>query len=388
MRYFLLIGLLSPLILFAQTSVQLSIDTKSGYEYNAFNSAQNIFTQNAAGDTISNIQNGAFQSLGLYGNWKKKLKKHKFGLASKVRIDNYWQLKAANALRSETNLRYSYSPQKTSLLYFKGNYLIYETNRLPNEVEVIAIPAGYKSVNANFGYKWQPSKRNKTQLETSIAQKIYSPNGNKQLQYLAFGLNLSSTQKFKKKGKLASYLSFEMEVRQRNYVDAPTDIFWEELEEELEDLEELESYRTWQYYTAKTDYAFYINRPLKLTTGLAFQYRRDVLDEKFGYHQWQPFVQVKWNLEKLSLKWKTSMAFRTFTDLKADSNELYALQHNYWRNSFYVTYELTDQWTFVGQVNFRKRERNQPPESTNRFLPYSTGLISIGIKYKWEKKKK
>ena len=390
MRYFLLINLLSPLILFAQTSVQLSVDTKSGYEYNAFNNAKNQFMANAEGDTVSNIQSGVFQYLGIQGAWKSTFKKHKFGLTAKFRMVNYWQLKTANLLQSEARLAYSYSLKKTSSIYFNSNYLIYQTNRLPNEVEVIAIPASYKRLGTEFGYKWQPFRRNKTRLEIDVLQKTYSPNENQQLQYIAFGLNLNSTQRFKKKGKRSSYLRLELDMHQRNYVNAPTRVFWESIEAEEvdfeEDFEELENLRIWQYYSAESDYSFSINRILKLTTGLAFQYRRDVLDEQYGYQQWQPFVEAKWVFAKLNLKWKMSMAFRTFTHLKADHTELYALQHNYWRNSLFITYELTDQWTLVGQFNFRKRGRNQPPETTNRYLPYFTGLISVGIRYKLNKK--
>lgn len=387
MRYFLFLICLSPLLLVAQISaVQLSLDTKSGYEYNAFNSAKNKFTTNTEGDTISRIQSGAFQYLGIQGGWKTTLKKHNFGITTKIRMDNYWQLKTANLLRSETRLTYSYALKKTSSLYFNSKYLIYQTNRFPNEVEVIAIPAAYKRLTANFGYKWRPFKRNKTQLEMNLLRKAYSPNEDTQLKYSAFGLNLSSTQRFKKKGKPSSYLRFELDVHQRNYVDAPINNFLESLDDEAEDFEALEKLRTWQYYTLETDYSFSINQPLKLTTGLAFQYRRDVLEEQYGYRQWQPFVEAKWTMEKLTLKWKMSMAFRTFSNLKADSNKLFALQHRYWRNSFYVTYQLTDQWALVGQVNFRKRGRNQPPKTTNRYLSYFTGLISMGIRYKLNKK--
>ena len=130
-------------------------------------------------------------------------------------------------------------------------------------------------------------------------------------------------------------------------------------------------------------YTYKINTALKIEGGLSFQQRLDKLAERFGYQQWQPSVALVWKGDKLKLQWKMSYAFRIFTDLKADENGLFALRHQYLRNSFLATYSLNDNWILSGQFNLRKRWRNQPIGATNNYLPYSTGVISIGIKYQF-----
>ena len=59
--------------------------------------------------------------------------------------------------------------------------------------------------------------------------------------------------------------------------------------------------------------------------------------------------------------------------------------HLYLRNNFSVAYELTTAWAISTNVNIRKRWRNQPEMATNNYLPYLTGLVWIGIRYRLNK---
>ena len=121
---------------------------------------------------------------------------------------------------------------------------------------------------------------------------------------------------------------------------------------------------------------------LKLTTGIAYESRKDVWEERFGYQQLENFVALKWKKEQWAINWKLGTTFRQFSDLFADSDEAYLLQHLYLRNNFSLAYELTDTWTISTNINIRKRWRNQPEMATNNYLPYLTGLVWIGIRYR------
>lgn len=385
MRYYLLIVLLLPTFLLAQSPLKLSVETRSGYEYNAFNGHKNKTVLDADGESIASIQSGFYQRWGVRASWKKKLKSHKLGFTAKANKDEYWTLKSANLFRSDYQFSYSYQLQKTASVYYKTQFSTYKTNRISNATEVIAIPSAYKKLDANLGYKFRPHKKNKTQIEISALQKSYQPNEDRQLSYFSYGLELNSTQRFKKRGKPSSYLNLSISLNQRNYRESPTEDFWdlEEWEDTEIAIDSLTEYRIWGYQTFEIGYTYKINKPLKIKGGLSFQQRLDRLEERFGFQQWQPSVALDWKKDKLKLQWKISYAFRNFTDLKADENGLFTLRHQYLRSYFLATYSLNDNWVLSGKFNLRKRWRNQPIGATNNYLPYLTGVISIGIKYQF-----
>ena len=235
MRYYLLIVLFFPTFLLAQSPLKLSVETRSGYEYNAFNGHKSKSALDADGESIASIQNGFYQRWGVRASWKRKLKAHKFDLSAKANKEEYWTLKSANLFRSDYQFAYSYQVKKTASVYYKTKFSTYQTNRISNETEVIAIPSAYRRLNGSLGYKFQPSKKNKTEIALTALQKNYQPNGGRQLSYFSYGFELNTTQKFKKRGKPSSYLHLGISLNQRNYVDSPTEDFWDL--EEWEDTE-------------------------------------------------------------------------------------------------------------------------------------------------------
>jgi len=402
MRYFLLIFLFSPLINYAQTTFQLSVDSRSGYEYNAFNQAQ--IPRISDSTNLNPIQSGAFQQLGFGSTLKQTIKSHQFSWTTKTRLDHFWQLSTANLQRWETGVGYRYRWNKRKYLRFHLKYLVYQTKRLDNGTAVINIPAAYQRWNSRMAYQWQPFKYNKSIFSMELTKRNYAASQNNQLQYWGYEGNFSTTQRFKRKGKKSSYLSWEMNFQQRDYTNTVIEDNWEmgdfEDWEAWEDEEELtaeeweneeddpNTYRRWQYFTTSVDYAFYVQPSLKLTTGLSMEQRKDIWDEKFGYRQFGHFFYVKWKKQQWQATWRIATTFRQFSDLFGDKNEAYLLQHLYLRNSFSISYEFNESWSVTTNLNFRKRWRNQPRESTDSYLPYFTSLASIGIRYKISKKEK
>ena len=269
----------------------------------------------------------------------------------------------------------------------------YQTNRIDNGTAVITIPAAYRRWNSKIDYKWIPFKNNKSQLSTQFINKNYSPIENQQLRYWAIGSSFKTIQKFKRKGKKSSYLSGIFHFQQRDYINSPTQFFLDN--EDFEDIDfsedfdlafdELSTFRRWTYFTQTIEYSFYLQKNLKLTIGLAHQSRKDVWDEQFGYRQLRHFYQLKWKREQWQVSWKTGVVLRQFSDLFADENEAYLLRHLYLRNSFNLTYQLNKSWSISANFNLRQRWRNQPPNSTNSYPSYLTGIVWVGIKYEWGK---
>jgi len=390
MRYFLLIFLFSPFINYAQSEFKLSIDNRSGYEYNAFNQAK---SQREGSSNLTPIQSGFFQQVGFGSTLKKTIKSHQFNWTTKARLDHFWQLSAANLQRWETGVGYRYRWDKRKYLRFHLKYLSYQTNRQDNGTAVINIPATYQYWNSRLAYQWQPFKNNKSIFSMELSKRDYAATQNDQLQYWRYEGNFSTTQRFKRKGKKSSYLSWEMNFQQRDYTNSVLDNSMAMDDLEIQEAEAWENeeddpntYRRWQYFTTSVDYAFYIQPTLKLTTGISYEQRKDIWDERFGYRQVGYFFYLKWKKQQWQATWKIETTYRQFSHLFADENEAYLLQHLYLRNSFSISYEFNKSWSITSNLNVRKRWRNQPPESKNSYLPYVTSLASIGIRYKVNKK--
>lgn len=398
MRYFLLFFMFPPLFSYAQTTFQLSLDSRSGYEYNTFNQPSPLQSDTSRSN---NIQSGAFQQFGFTSTLKKIIKKHQFSWVAKAKIDHFWQLSAASLQRWETGLNYKYQWTKRKFLRVNVKYLSYQTNRADNGTAVIAIPAAYQRWSSKLHYQWQPLKRNKSIFSLQWSKRAFNATQNEQLKYRGYEGTFQTTQRFKRQGKKSSYLNLAINFQQRDYTNSVFEANWElddfenweigEDEEELteEDWENEEddpnTYRRWQYFNPSIDYSFYIHSDLRLTTGIAYEKRKDVWEERFSYQQIGSFVALRWKKQKWQANWKIGTTIRQFSDLFADLEEDHLLLHVYLRNSLSISYELADSWTIFTNINFRKRWRNQPLKSSNSYLPYFTGLASIGLRYKFNK---
>ncbi|MEM6321957.1 MAG: hypothetical protein AAF960_30135, partial [Bacteroidota bacterium] len=354
-------------------------------------------------DTTSThaIQSGLFQQLGFASTVKQIINTHQLSWTTKGKIDHFWQLTAANLQRWETGLGYQYQWDKRKSLRWQLKYLFYQTNRQDNGTAVITIPTAYQKWNSRLAYQWQPFKYNRSIFKAAWTKRIYAATANDQLRYWGFEGNFQTTQRFKRKGKKSSYLKLALSFQQRDYTNSVFETNWEvtdsgdweaaENEKILEsaDWEDEEgdsnTYRRWQYFSASIDFVFYVTSTLKMTSGIAYEHRKDVWDKRFGYRQLAQFVAFKWTKQQWKINWKINTSFRKFTDLFADTEDDYLLQHLYLKNSFSVAYEITESWTIAAHLNFRKRWRNQPPASRNNYLPYFTGLTSLGLQYRFKK---
>lgn len=390
-RVLIVILLVLPLVVSAQNPIQFQIGTRSGYEYNVFNANPNRLIVSEEGDSTSSVRSGFFQHFDVQANWKKKFDAHQLSAKVRTRYDYFPQVNAANLFRPELSLGYGYKFNKKTSLFLKTRYLKYQTNRIPDDTESLILPPAYQRLGADVGLKFKPRKNNKSQIRFSLLEKNYQSSETSSLKYNSLGVNFKSSQRIKRKGKPSNYISFELDFRRRNYMrtifgEALDEGFEEELDDEgLEDFEEVEDQiqrRIWQYHTAQVEYTFAQSKTLKVKTGLAFQQRLDLLDKKFGYHQWQPYVKLEMKKERLKFAWKVEGVLRSFSHLKAKSGSEDLLKHKYLRSTLSLDYAMTKNLDFTVRGNFRNRWRNFSNGATS-FLPYTNGMISAGIKYRF-----
>ncbi|MCR9287762.1 hypothetical protein OAF63_00780 [Saprospiraceae bacterium] len=367
-----------PLLLLAQTPFKIQVETRSGYEYNVFNASKNKWKV-IDDDSIPAIQSGFFQHFNIKNKWEKEIENHLFLVGLKTSFDYFPSLEEANLFRPELNLKYQYELNKKSSLFFRGKLSKYQTNRF-NDDEGFSMPTSYAWLGADFGYKIEPFKYNRTQIKLSAYEKQFEPSEMRNLKYSAFRINLLTTQRFKKAKRLYHYLSFELDFARRNYMDSFFELDEEEPEEEIfyEDSRE----RIWQYSTLDLSYKHSFSREARLKMGLSLQKREDILDEQFGYNQWKPYLKFSVKKEKLEVSANLESVFRFFTHIEAteDGNEL--LIHKYLRTSVLLKYNFSEQLGLTLRGSMVIRQRNLM-ENAKNYLPYTNGLISLGIKYQF-----
>ncbi len=374
-----------PLFAQAQSPWQIEFDTRSGYEYNIFNANENRVFISEEGDTSSAVQSGFFQHFGMQVGWKKEIKAHQLSFKARGRYAYFPELSTASLFRPELQVGYAYSINKKTAIFFKGRFLKYQTNRIPDDTNVLLPPQSYNRGQADLGVKFRPFKYNKSQLRATFFRKAYFSDEDRSLRYNAFQINAETKQRFKRKGKPSNYLSLEFDFTRRQYVDERwifEDVEEEDMEEEEEFAELIINYRTWQYLTAKVEYSFAFNKALRWKTGLLWQNRQDIRDQRFGYQQWQPYIKMELKKGKVSANWKIEGIFRQFTHLSASKTSSVLLRHQYLRASFNFDYALDAHWSIMVQANYRQRWRNEA-ENASTFLPYTRGILSAGIKYRF-----
>jgi hypothetical protein len=276
------------------------------------------------GDTSSAVQSGMFQQFSLKADWKRQFKKHQISLGGKTRFDYFPGLTEANLFRPEARLNYAYIVNKNQSFFFKSRYIMHRTDRIPDETSVLILPRSYQRWQSDLGYKFRPFDNNRSQVQLSVFRKIYDPSENRSLMYDAFQVNFKTKQRFKQKGRPSKYLTLELDFAKRNYLD-------ERFEEEGEGSEEIINYRNWQYHTVDVEYSFAPSKKLRWKPGIAFQQRLDILDEKFGYRQVEPYLKVGFEEEKVSLDLKLQTTFRYYTGLEAAKDSEALLRHQYLR---------------------------------------------------------
>lgn len=380
---------IGPFLLQAQNPIQVQVGTQSGYEYNVFNANPNRQVISAEGDTLSALQSGFFQQLSIESKWRKKIKANQFDIKFRTRYDYLPTLQSANLLRPELSLGYTRKIKKKASIYWKGRYVGFQTNRIPDDTEVLAVPVGYRRLQTDIGWKFRLHKQNRSRIQSSLLEKRYTPGEDSGLKYVAVRLDLQSKQRIKKEGKASSYLILDADIQRRHYIRTFMEFFDEE-EEDLdeedfdpdfsEEVRELE--RIWQYHTLSLAYQYDYAKSFSISSGVSFQQRLDRLDDQFGYLQWLSFVKISVEKGPLELAWKIEGIHRAFTHLGAIKGENELLRHQYLRTSVSLLYAISERCTLSLNANLRKRWRNRAERATT-FLPYTNGMISLGIKYRF-----
>lgn len=353
-----------------QSNFDLRIGSRAGYEYNVFNvNADKVIENN--GTSVRALKSAYFQNVNLYTSWKIKSKHHEFGLNGDWSKDYFPQLNVANLLQSNIGIRYKLKMHKRHSLSINGKLKKYETNRPEDDTEVLRPPRAYNRLQYSIRYNLKLFSKSKIYIQATARDNQYITDSNREFYYNSLKYTFSYEQKLYSSKKISHSWNTRAGYETRFYNDIEYD--------ELSDEESIEE-REWRYYSFSTEYELKIKKKFKLVTGASAIMREDLIQNRFGYRQLQPYIKLGIDRNKINVSMKGSVARREFQTLKANASTDIPLIHNYIRGSLSIKYKVSKKLHFDLKARVVSRSRNLPFEATS-FLAYDNALISLGVKY-------
>ena len=353
-----------------QSGFDLSVESRGGYEYNVFNANENR-TINRGDEVVLALQSGYFQHFNVSSGLKLEGKYHKLQLDASLKYDYFPELREATLMRPKIGLKYTFKFNKAHSLAFGGNYNMYNTNRPADDTEVLLAPRSYKRLKYNAKYTLKLFKGNQLYVKAERIQNDYRTAENRIFIYKANELTASLSQRLFNSKKQSHSIGVKFRHAVRFYEDVT---FFEDSEEEIE------REREWQYFVLTGEYSWRMKKKFKLTLGFIGTERRDIIQDRFGYRNYQPYLKFSIKRKRVELSLKTSVARRDYFTLKANTSTDELLRHEYLRAALNLNLRLSKKLLLSIKGSGIRRIRNFPEGATS-FLAYDNAVVSIGLKY-------
>ncbi|MEO0404923.1 MAG: hypothetical protein AAF193_08635, partial [Bacteroidota bacterium] len=149
--------------------------------------------------------------------------------------------------------------------------------------------------------------------------------------------------------------------------------------------------RHWQYYIGRVDYTLPLSKFAKIKAALEYTKRQDVSEGDFSFNQWQPGVYLYVKKEPWNVRLYVSYTIRDYSKRLAQQltgAPFPTLSYRYMRANLMVERKVKDNWhLFVdGGVNYRNSNTSAIDTRVRR--SYLNEELMLGIRYKFEKKRK
>jgi len=355
----------------SQSKIALDIVTRSGYEYNVFNAnASNMIFNGDVGERA--LKSGFFQYMGAGISWKIKSAHHEVSLNGKLRMEYFPKLPVANLFRPNLKLKYVLKANENHFLTLEGGYSKYRTNRIEDDTELLKPPRAYDRSSLLAKYNVNLFKGNKIYIQGKLIKTDYITEKSRVFYYQEYLLTMSIDQRLYNSKRQSHKLGIKANYSDRFYFDST-------YEEDLD--KEIIKERHWNYFSVSGEYTWNYKKKFKMTFGMNALERKDILQDKFGYRQYQPFVKISMKRKKIKLSFKSSAARRTYHTLEAFSNSGQPLTHEYLRASGAIELKLSKKVKITCKASAVKRIRNFP-EGAKSYLSYDNAVVSLGLKFK------
>ena len=354
----------------AQSDFDLSFASSTGYEYNVFNANANQFIIRDSVEETA-LQSSYFQRIQIATGWSIKSKHHALKLNGSWQQDYFPELKIANLTRPNARIRYTLKINKKHSFSLTAQYRGYQTQRPEDDTEVLRPPRAYHRYNGLGKYSWKPFKGTSMYFQGGLIKHIYKTTVLREFFYDAWESEVGLTQRLFKSKKQSHSIGVRAEYAVRHYFDANIDPMTND---------ETIKKREWRYLRLTGTYAWSLRKRLKISIGASADERQDILQNRYGYRQYQSFLKIALKSKKFDFSVRGSAARRNYHTLRANSESVELLRHDYLRANINLVWKVSKRLHVIGRASGISRIRNLP-DGARSFLSYDNALVSLGLKF-------
>ncbi|MEM7161611.1 MAG: hypothetical protein AAF487_04140 [Bacteroidota bacterium] len=366
--------MLTPLTALSQTEVH--VNSSLGHENNINFSPDFIVEDGEIIERQELYANSLFNDLRLAIKTEKKWAKSVFRIEGKQSKRSYFNAAEYNQSQRDLESYFSYSFSKNSTFRLGLDYTSKDRLGLDFDASEFALPLGYRKFTVNPGFDFRLSKKNRTAIDFVAGRKTFNETDVRESSYTITRISISS-KKVQWKNHILRVTGFKGAYTLRNY-----NFFYFE--------EDSVRIRPLTYLDLGIFSKHQLNKKWTLSSSLDFQKRFDNEESRFGYTQLKPNLTLVFRGKSRFFKIKPAYVFRRFdSSLMANSDAAPdRLQFDYFKLSFYLSQQLSNQFSLFAKGNFTDRRSNNLNEEMFIYRSYENWYAGIGIKWKYQIGKK
>ena len=363
--------LLLTLTISAQVKRDIEVETLSGYEYNYFKSPEEV-RQNGTiflGEDL--IESSYFQDISVDYDYSKKWKNNRFRFSVNpyARIfyenleDSYWSLLG--------NAKYDYKITKTMKLLAEASVKRMNRKGLDGEQDLLINPLGYTNFGTKGGMEFKLSKNNRTKVMAFYNFRDFDKYGVRDLQYNESGVELRTTQLFKRNDLRHRY-GLQAYIKKRNYdtYNASNII--------------PDGKRDWSYFKATVFYEHPFSKSLRFRPSFVYYTRNDNNDDRSSFKQFGPSLGIKFDQNNTRVRSNIKYVIRKYQSIEArDNNGLTGekIKYNYFDFTLDIKQKLNENLFLIATVYSRIRTTNYSDIDARSFRDYRNQYLGLGFQW-------
>lgn len=238
-----------------------------------------------------------------------------------------------------------------------------------NNDNLIGVPLSYRRWFISEQFDQRIGKRSSLFSKVYSQNKYYSMHGYESFFYTDNGLNLAFQRNFMFKKKIGWELFTGF--HQRNYFLKKTD---------------KSTKRIWRYYDLRGRIKYPVSKHLKLIGSLGYTYRKDIIQERLGYHKMLAEISLRYKKGKWKGEVLLSNTDRRYTEFTfGPEDEL--LRYQYPSAEVKLNYKLSSTMSLQLNAFGKKRISNAEEEERTSLRSYTISSFQLGIVWKQKKEK-
>jgi len=356
---------------FAAAQFNVSIGTFSGYESNINKSPDGLLQDDILLKREQLHLNSSYQDGFIDAKYQIKWKNNLLRGYLNPKMRYYFSHPSASIITLNSRVKHLYSFSKNTKLENNIYYKIRDREGADLEEVELRTPLGYKLFNATSLVHFKTHKKNRTFVKLNYGNKRFDNSNSRAVVYDFYGVDLDYKNNYKPK-KPTHYYGFGMGYYSRFYSIL-----------RLENREK--SDRNWTYLDVSGFYNMPITKRLNLKTSFYYQNRKDRTQDRFGYTQIKPSMNLKYKFSKLSVSITGEYYIRDFDNLevKISDEDRDALKYTFVKFKSATKYQIDDHLSFSVTGFYIDRASNNVNLNSQAFREYTNYYFDLGVSYKF-----